>query len=94
MNGGGLLDFSGWCFWALPALGLWPAQIFADRKQERKVGFRCPACSADFSNARDTFKEHLKKCECGRALVLAILEDDDARNALGVAHDSMKRVTR
>lgn len=52
------------------------------------MGFRCPACSADFGNARDTFKDHLKTCESGRALVSAVLnvsEDDDARNALGVA---------
>lgn len=60
------------------------------------MGFRCPACSADFGNARDTFKEHLKTCESGRALVSAVLnvsEDDAARSALGIvkrdtAHDS------
>ncbi|BBA45417.1 hypothetical protein BCO37747_07499 [Burkholderia contaminans] len=51
------------------------------------MGFRCPACSAGFGNARDTFKEHLKACESGRALVSAVLnvsEDGAARIALGV----------
>lgn len=52
------------------------------------MGFRCPACGADFGNVRDSFKEHLKTCESGRTLVSAVLnvsEDDVARNALGVA---------
>ncbi|VWC79870.1 hypothetical protein BLA39750_01114 [Burkholderia lata] len=58
------------------------------------MGFRCPACSADFGNARDTFKEHLKTCELGRTLVSAVLnvsDDGAARNALGVTASDTAR---
>lgn len=52
------------------------------------MGFRCPACKTEFGNARDSFKEHLKSREFGRAVVSAVLnvtEDDGAKKELGVA---------
>jgi len=61
------------------------------------MGFRCPACRNDFGNARDTFKEHLKSCESGRALVSAVLnmsEDDAAQHALGIARPDSVRDTQ
>lgn len=52
------------------------------------MGFRCPACSADFGTDRDGLKEHLTACETGRILVTALLkvaEDEATQDALGVA---------
>lgn len=61
------------------------------------MGFRCPACSTDFGNARDSFKEHLKSCEFGRAVVSAVLsasEDEAAKSALDVAKRGRDRNTQ
>lgn len=52
------------------------------------MGFRCPACRAEFGSGREAFKEHLSVCADGRAIVSAVLgvtEDDASRDALGVA---------
>jgi len=57
------------------------------------MGFRCPACTADFGRDREALKEHLKACELGRVFASAVLkvaEDDAAQAALGVAQHGSK----
>lgn len=52
------------------------------------MGFRCPGCGSDFGQSRDALKDHLTDCDGGRVIVSAVLttaDDDDAKNALGVA---------
>lgn len=52
------------------------------------MGFRCPACTADFGTDRGALKEHLQVCAAGRALVSAVLnvsEDKQSQDALGVS---------
>jgi hypothetical protein len=60
------------------------------------MGFRCPACRTEFGPDRDAFKEHLKDCEAGRAIVSAVLdvtEDDASQDALGAGTRDETKIT-